>query len=414
MLKTIVVVNDFAHINGGAGQVALASAIALAKKGYKVVVFSAVAPAMPSLIEAGVEVVIMGQHEILNDPNRLRAAIQGIWNRKAGEKMGELLESLDPAKTVVHFHSWTKSLSSSVVQAAIRRGFAVVCTLHDYFSACPNGGFFDFQRSEICTKKPLSLECVSKNCDVRSYPQKLWRVARHAVQKKVGLVPDGIRHFITVSDFSEAILRPFLWQGAVLHRVDNPTNTERRECIDAGANDAFVFVGRLSPEKGVNLFASASNKLGVTPLFVGEGPCGESIKKICPGARITGWVSGAQVAEYLSSARALILPSLLYEVSPLVIAEASALGIPSIVPDTCAARDVVENERTGLWFRGGDEYDLAEKMRSLLQRDIAATLGRASYEKYWENPCMMDRHIQQLEGCYAHVLADNALTSRQT
>lgn len=400
----IIIVNDFADVNGGAGQVALTSAIALANLRHHVVVFSAVSPVMPTLREFGVDVIVTGQHAIAQDKNRLRASVQGIWNFKAQNTMDDLLASLNPKETVVHIHSWTSALSSSVIRAAIKSGFNVVCTFHDYFSACPNGGFFDFQKREICTETPLSFACISRNCDVRSYPQKLWRVARQVVQNRLGLMPSGIRHFIAVSDFSLAILKPFLPSNASVYRINNPINVERRECIDSSKNDAFTFVGRLSPEKGSDLFARAAKKAGLSPVFVGEGRLRETIVEICPQAQITGWVTGDQVQEYVSHARALVLPSFLYEGSPLVIAEAAALGIPSIVPDTCAARDLVENGQTGLWFRGGDENDLVEKIRMLQQPEFAARLGRAAYERYWASPSTSDIHVKSLIDCYEGIL----------
>lgn len=405
MQKNIIIVNDFAHINGGVGQVALTSAVKLAESGHRVIVFSAVGPVMPALVCAGVHVIVTGQHEILLDPNRLRAATQGLWNLNAQKAMAELLKTLDPANTIIHLHSWTKALSASVIRTAIRHGFKVTCTLHDYFSACPNGGFFDYQRKTICKEKPLSFGCISRNCDARSYPQKLWRVARQGVQNQFGLMPSGLKHFITISDFSEAILKPFLPKDATVYRVENPINAVRQDCVNAGANAAFTFVGRLTPDKGVAMFAAAASQLGLAPTFVGAGECNEEIKNICPKARMTGWVSSDQVIENIIAARALVLPSLVYETQGLVVAEAAALGVPAIVPDTCAARDMVEDGCTGLWFRGGDETDLRDKISQLQQPELAAKLGRAAYERYWKKPWTMEAHVAKLVNCYDHILS---------
>lgn len=403
-LKTIIVINDFAYINGGAGQVALSSAMGLAEQGYEVIVFSAVEPVMPELLRSGVRVVVTRQQEIVKDTNRLRAAVQGIWNVAAQQTMARVLADLDPAHTIVHVHAWTKALSSSVIRVAIRQGFKVVCTLHDYFSACPNGGFFNYRTQRICGERPLSLNCIATNCDVRNYPQKLWRVARQAVQSKIGLIPDGIKHFIFISEFSKSKLQPFVPKGAHVYRVDNPINVVREDRIDVASNRELVFVGRLSPEKGVVMLAAAANRINLAPIFVGGGECHEQVLAACPKASITGWVSRGKVLEYLRTARALILPSLWYETQGLVVAEAAALGIPSIVPDTCAARDMVENGKTGLWFRGGDEDDLLEKLL-VIQRDNAAEkLGNNAYEKYWSNPTTLIKHIKELERCYQNVL----------
>jgi len=173
----------------------------------------------------------------------------------------------------VHAHGWSKALSPSVVALAIRRKFKVVCTLHDYFVACPNGGFFDYRKNAICKEIPLSAGCLRRNCDARSYPQKLWRVARQIVQEKCASIPSGINHFITVSRFSEAILRPFLPHGAKIYSVDNPVDVAQRGCVDAGSNRAFVYVGRLRKPKAYSCLLAAAKRMDVAPVFVGEGEC---------------------------------------------------------------------------------------------------------------------------------------------
>jgi glycosyltransferase involved in cell wall biosynthesis len=403
----IIIVNDFASINGGAGQVALTSAIELAKRGNRVIVFAAVLPIMPSLVESGVEIVITDQFAISNDANRTRAVMQGVWNFKSQEYMKRLLLSLDRSDTIVHIHSWRSALSASVVRSAINYGFNVVCTFHDYASACPNGGFFDYKIRQICKEVPLSIGCVTRNCDVKSYPQKLWRVLRQFTQNKFGLLPSGIKHFIAVSDFSSSILKPFLPADAFVYRINNPINVNRGNCINAGLNDTFTFVGRLSPEKGGDLFARAANSLGISPVFVGEGELESLILSICSASLITGWVSSDQVQKFISVSRALVLPSLLYEGCPLVINEAAALGIPAIVPDTCAARDLVENGRTGLWFEGGNDSDLASKIRILQQSDVATMMGRAAYDRYWSSPSTTDLHVNSLIDCYLDIMENN-------
>ena len=60
MLKNIVIVNDCAHIEGGAASVAINSAIGLAKH-YSVYLFSAVQPIDRRLEEVGVRVICMGK-----------------------------------------------------------------------------------------------------------------------------------------------------------------------------------------------------------------------------------------------------------------------------------------------------------------------------------------------------------------
>jgi glycosyltransferase involved in cell wall biosynthesis len=400
----IIVANDFAHINGGAAKIALTSSIGLARKGHKVTLLSAVAPQMSELAASGVKVICLGQHEILCDPNRLRAAVQGIWNFTAARAMAETLRGCPIDDTVVHVHGWTKGLSSSVVSAAVRRGFRVICTLHDYFVACPNGGFFNYRRNEICRLEPMSLKCVVEDCDVRSYSHKLWRLVRHGVQVTIGHIPSGVNHYIAVSELSREVLLPYLPPGATVFRVENPVDAEPAEKADPAKNDSYAFVGRLSPEKGPAALARAAVRLGARAVFIGDGPCRSEILSVYPGALVTGWLPTLEVRRLLKASRALVLPSLWYETLGLVVREAAAMGIPSVVPDTSAAREVVMNGQTGVHFKGGDEEDLLLKLRALQDNEMVRRLGQAAYESYWTRPITLEDHVAQLEAAYREML----------
>jgi glycosyltransferase involved in cell wall biosynthesis len=400
---TVIIVNDFAHVEGGASQVALSSASGLGRRGYSVVLFSAVAP-VPSACVEHVKVVCTQQHEVIHDPVRARAALQGLWNVTAAKEFRNLLRELDPSRTIVHVHGWTKSLSSSVIRSALDAGFMIVCTLHDYFIACPNGSFFNYSTDRICRLEPLSPQCIISNCDSRSYGHKLWRVARQIVQKTSGKMPYGLQHFITVSDFSEAILRPFLSPQTSVYRVPNPINVSREPPVLVVNNESFVMIGRLSNQKAPLLFAQAASRLGLTPVFVGEGECREEILKQNPTAVITGWCSSSDVMQHMKRARGLVFPSLWYETQGLVVLEAAAHGVPAIVSDNCAAREAVLDGVTGLWFKGGSVNDLAEKLQLLLEDARVSAVGQGAYNHYWENPTTLDRHVDELEVVYQRML----------
>jgi glycosyltransferase involved in cell wall biosynthesis len=400
----IIVANDFAHVEGGASQVAISSAIGLAKRGVQVTYFSAVGPVASELDKSPARAVITGQYAIANDPSRTRAVIQGLWNRKSSRLLETIFEKSDPQRTIFHLHGWTKALSSSVIRLAARRRVPMVCTLNDYFTACPNGAFFDYPRTEICTRTPLGVSCLMTQCDNRGYSHKLWRVLRQCVQRRWGMVPDSIRHFIKVSDFSLSVLRPYLPHGVTVHTVPNIIDVPLESPVHVMTNSAYTMVGRLSREKGPICLAEAAARGRFKSVFVGEGDCRSSISSICPDAEITGWCSRSQVIERLRQARALVFPSLWYEAQPLAIREAAAMGVPAIVSDRCAGRDDVVNGVTGLWFRGGDVDDLVRKMRSMEDDDVVQKMGQAAHRHYWAKPATLDGHVAELMKIYEGIL----------
>jgi glycosyltransferase involved in cell wall biosynthesis len=404
MKLTILVVNDFAHVNGGAARVAISGAVALTARGHRVIFFAAVPPVDNELRTSGAEVAITGQQEISRDPNRLRAVIQGLWNTTARKEIRRILRGCDPATTVVHLHTWTMGLSSSVVRECVLRGFRVVLTLHDYFVACPNGGFFNYPKREICHLRPLSAKCVIENCDPRNFAQKQYRVARQLIQRHVGLLPRGIRAFVTVSEFSRAILKPHLPPDALTFAIENPTDLPRGPPGLIEEDAPFVFAGRLQAHKGGALLAAAAREMPHPLLYIGDGPLRSVIERIAPNAKMLGWVDHAEVQRLIKGGRALVFPSLWYETQGLVVAEAAAMGIPAIVADTSAARDLVEHGRTGLWFTGGDERSLTSCLRTLCDLDVARKMGAAAYKRFWDRCQTRERHAEDLENCYESVL----------
>ena len=181
MLKNVIVVNDFDYVQGGASKVAIQTANMLveSEKDLSVYFFSAV-HSDESPLDDRVAKVCTNQSESLND--KMSGLINNIYNFKAKRELKKLLKTLNRDETVIHVHGWTKALSSSVFHIAFKMKFKVVLTMHDYFTACPNGGYFNYKKNEICHLKPLSWKCIKCNCDSRNYAFKIYRVVRQFVQ----------------------------------------------------------------------------------------------------------------------------------------------------------------------------------------------------------------------------------------
>jgi glycosyltransferase involved in cell wall biosynthesis len=398
----VVILNDYASTTGGSTAVAIASAIGLAQRGVPVTLFTCVGPVAPQLSGVrNLEVVCLGQEEIAKDGNRLRAFTSGLRNSEAERALRALLASKSPEQTLVHAHTWTKALSPFALDVVTRMGFRLVLTLHDFFIACPNGGFFVHKTRQICQRKPLSASCWSCSCDRRNRAHKLWRSVRTVVQNKVLNVPGKTSAFIGVSDFSLRILKPFLPASIPARVVRNPVGALDEGPAQIDANREFLFMGRFENEKGVRLFAEAARQSGVPALFIGDGALRPEAQRICPHGRYTGWLSPAEIRQHLRRARALVFPPLWYETLGLVVVEAAAAGVPSIVSDRCAATDFIRHGVNGLLFANGSAESLASQMAGLAaDHSGAARLGRAAYDWYWGDPWSVERHVDDLLRIY--------------
>ena len=402
----IVILCDHAHINGGQAKVAIEAAKGLARRGHRVDFFAAVGPIDAGLTDAGVTVTLLGQDDVSSASSLTRFGVQWLWNAAAEKRLEELLSTCDPDETIVHVHGWSKALSPSIGWALRGARLPVVHTLHEYYLACPNGGFYDYHAARNCGLTAMSAACIAHNCDSRSYGRKLLRVGRHALMQYVSGLYDSARHVITLSQLQRDVVAPYLRKDAAYYQVDNPVDVGP---IGAKPDDAhlggFLFVGRLSSEKGPRYFAQAARIAGAQAVFVGDGPLRRPLEDEFPEARFTGWREPGEVRKLMRQARALIFPSVWYEGQPLTIYEALALGTPVIVSDLCAGREGVRDGETGLWFTSGDAEALARAIQRLGDDETARRMSRAAYERYWAAPMTLDRHLDATLAVYDQVRA---------
>jgi peptidoglycan/LPS O-acetylase OafA/YrhL/glycosyltransferase involved in cell wall biosynthesis len=401
---TVVVLNDFCYVQGGASKVAIDEAIHLARSGVEVIFVGAVGPVCAELQAAPLTVSCFDQHELLDVTQHPSVALQGLWNGKAGRRVGEILRTLPTRHTIVHLHGYTKALTISPVRAALRLNVPVICTLHDFFVACPNGAFFDYRAVTPCLRRALSASCVLAHCDKRRYAHKLFRVARGLIQRTFGRFPGAVAHYITLSETSAAILAPYLPAGAQLHRLSNPIDTPRMKPVAVAENDTILHLGRLDEEKGVRLLAQVAAGLALPITFVGDGPLRAEIEAI-PGVTVTGWLPAAEVRQHLTDVRCLVFPSLWYETFGLTVAEAASRGIPAIVSDISAAAERIEDGVTGWLFKSGDPIDLARCLSLIRDDRLVARAGKAAYDAFWADPPTADVHSAGLLRIYRATLA---------
>ena len=403
--ERVVLIYDFASVNGGAAQVAVASAIELRRLGLQVDYFSAVGPIDPRLNLAGVNVVCLGQQDILNAPNRWQAATSGIWNSRAAISLGDFLAGVDPNTTLVHVHGWTKALSASIFPVIEKLGFRMVVTLHEYFTACPTGGFFDHASQTICERRAMSTSCLLASCDARSYTHKLWRVARQGVASAFTNVHGNLSDVIYISQLSRRLLEPYFESATRWHAVSNPIEMPARSRVRAEDNHNLLFIGRLSSEKGCELFCEAAAKAGVSATVVGDGPLRAELQRHWSQVNFLGWLDAQGVQAELLQARALVLPSLWYETQGLVVQEAMSFGVPALVADRTAARDAIVNGENGQLFSQGNVESLVTVMQTMVSNELVARLSKNCYASYWANPPTIEAHGRELLQVYERVMA---------
>jgi glycosyltransferase involved in cell wall biosynthesis len=408
----IVIVCDPGHVDGGASKVAITSARGLAEAGTNVDYICTSGPIALELDHPRIQVHCLDMASVWNKSNPLSAAASGIWNASARAKTGAILRQLPRDETVVHFHQWTKSFSPSVLSVPSRLGMPALVSLHDYFLACPNGAYYRFSDREPCSLTPMSIPCLAARCDSRSSLHKAVRLARQIPTIRAMAEAGTALNILSVSPFAEQVINAFIPREHPRFIVRSPIDVAKAPPVPVAANKEFVFLGRMTDEKGVRQLARIARQANLPVTFVGGGPLLEEIQGMGPSVRCIGWQDPQGVDAALRRARALIFPSTWYETGGLVVLEALARGIPVLVSRATAPADLVVEGRNGFLFDAGDDQVLANRLRQLMNDATAERMGREAYDRYWADPQTLAVHVESLSSVYRCILAKHHATRK--
>lgn len=403
----VVVVHDYGYIEGGTSNVAISSAIELSKiDSLNIIYVSAVGPVCNDLMTSRcLKVYSLTDVDNFHNPNKFVGMSRGIYNRNFVVYFRKILEALPQLPTIVHVHGWTKACSSAVFHVAGKLGLNIVVTLHDYFVACPNGGFYNYQQHKMCSLRPLSLRCATTNCDSRNVIIKWYRMLRQVIQE-INVSKCDIS-YICISDFSYRLLKNYI-KGRRVFRLSDPLSLpSQRQAVQAAGNNYYLYIGRLSVEKGIQLFCEAVTQMRLKAIVIGDGPISLEIQeRYSSDIQFLGWLRHCEIKKYILQSRMLVFPSLLGETLGLTPLECQIYGVPAIVPDLCSASDYIVDGVNGLIFESGNIDSLKQCLKKSLDDSLVEKLSVNAYANFDIAHWSMKTHIDGLTNIYKKKLEE--------
>jgi glycosyltransferase involved in cell wall biosynthesis len=296
-------------------------------------------------------------------------AVNAVWSQSAARDVSKLIK--DHQIDVVHVQNFFPQLSPSVHWAAKRAGAAVVQSLRNYRLACINGQFFrDGKICELCLGRS-PVQGVIHRCYRDSFAGSSVAAAMLVTHRVIGTWTTQVDRFIAPSRFTRTKM---IETGLPAEKIDVKPNF--LEVIPAepgtGTGGYFVYVGRLSKEKGIHTLVEAWRSMppnGPGLKIVGTGPLDDFVKSAAetlPNVFAIGALAPEEVLKVLADAHALIFPSEWYETFGRVAMEAYSVGTPLIASDVGAVAEIVDDGITGFRFRAGSVADLASKVQQLV------------------------------------------------
>jgi len=270
-------------------------------------------------------------------------------------------------------------------------------TLHNFRLMCLPATFL--RKGQICEDclGRLPWPGVVHGCYRGSRAQSAVLATSLVLHRRLGTF-ERVRRFIAVSGFvrdkhveagfdpSRVVVKPnFAWPGPL------------RE----GPGRFFLFLGRLSREKGVATLLSAWREDLGRLLVVGDGPEAPRLRRLAPGGvEFRGTVSPEAPRRLVAQARAVLVPSIWYEAFSRVVVEAYAAGVPVVASRIGALPEVIEDGVTGLLAEPGDPASWAAAVERLCDDRLSDRLGEGAY-RAWAARYTPEANLRRLEEIYA-------------
>jgi glycosyltransferase involved in cell wall biosynthesis len=126
-------------------------------------------------------------------------------------------------------------------------------------------------------------------------------------------------------------------------------------------DDFFLFVGRLSAEKGAKFLCEAFSQLQSKLVIAGDGPEKEGLEKEyagCSNISFTGQLERNAALDLMKKCKALIIPSIWYEGLPFTMLEAFAMGTPVLASKLGGMEESIEPAKNGFLFKPNDAAEI--------------------------------------------------------
>jgi glycosyltransferase involved in cell wall biosynthesis len=360
------------------------------------------------LEEAGHDVVVWDPPFAPDAPGRTRRGVEAIWSTEAVRHVRALINKHKPE--VVHAHNIFPTLSPACLRVASHEGIAVVMTLHNYRLMCLPGTLLRRgQPCELCVGKS-PWRGVRYRCLRGSLPGSTALASSLALHRRIKSF-DNVTLYLAVSQF---VASKHLEAGVSSERVRVKRNFSWESRKRKGAGDYFLFIGRLSAEKGLATLLRAWPGTHANLLVVGDGPEADRLKSSAPpGVGFTGAISPHDVPSMLRGARALVVPSEWYEPAPKVVLEAYAAGVPVVARNIGGLSEMVKDGVSGYLVDSSDPNAWAARLRKLEDDDTSMQLGEGA-RRLWHDRYRPDIALKELEACYNEAVKLNGGARRRS
>lgn len=331
------------------------------------------------------------------------------WNIFAAQKVKRKIKEVNP--DIIHFHNTQYACGPLAIRYAKKSGKALVMSLHNFRLLCPSATLF--YRNNLFTdsiNQNFPWTAVRNKVLDHSLLKTFWTAFSYWLHRKSGtwnlidrymvLAEFSRKLFISSTlpvDHNKFVVKPNFFDPITL------TQTANRE-------DHFLYIGRLSSEKGIINLIQAVSGTPVKLKIAGTGPQLPEVKEyIAHNSNLTylGLLNKSEIAIELATCKALMVPSVCYEGGvPITILEAMSYYTPILASNIGAIPDIIKPGETGFLFDPQTAESVLDSIAqlNLLSEEQHKDLVQQAYRVY-EGHFTRDIVIRKLRSEYQNLIA---------
>ncbi|RYY05996.1 MAG: glycosyltransferase, partial [Sphingobacteriaceae bacterium] len=287
-----------------------------------------VAEEIKLLLQAGIQVELL---EFNNDESSLIKLLQLPFNIQSYYTTKNKIASYKP--DLVHIHNLHFGGSPSVIYAIKRSKVPFVITLHNFRLLCPSGIlFYNGKLFLDSLKHSFPWKAVNLGVYKNSKLITFWLGLSMYIHQNLGTWKT-CNKYIVLNEHARKLFLNSKLQLTEKQLIIKPNFSSVPTMQVQKREDHFLYVGRLSEEKGIMLLLSAFSAGTYKLKIAGDGPLKEDVISYAskyPNIEFLGSVNQAAILTLMQQCTALVFPSLWFEGMPLTIIEAFACGTPII------------------------------------------------------------------------------------
>ncbi|WP_312335544.1 glycosyltransferase family 4 protein [Sphingobacterium sp.] len=343
-----------------------------------------------------------------------RGALQTLgsfWNICAAQRIQKTIHAFKP--DIVHIHNTHYAAGPIIVRTIAKLGIPQVMTLHNFRLLCPSATLYHHNHLFLDSlQEEFPWTAVRQKAFNNSTVKTFLLALNYWFHRKIGTWKK-VNRYITLSSFAKKIFVGSTLKLPSIQFDVKPNFVFPATITPDITQPYFIYVGRLSDEKGILNLIDAFTSTDFQLQIIGGGPLEEEVIrriKDQPNISYLGFKKRTEILPLIANAQALLVPSICFEGMPITILEAYSVGTAVLCSNLGPLPELVIPDKTGQTFDPHNKKDIVRCLTvwSTKSTDEKDEIRKTSKTYYFSN-FTPERNQDKLLAIYQDAIHDKKL-----